>query len=254
MLAAYWDESGSEHDLQCRYMGIVGMVATEEHWAIAEQAWRHVLSAHDLPYFHAVDCQAGKRAFRDRSAWPPTRRLALVDALIDALALAQPRILGAFLWLEAWRALSDDDRAMFRGAWFPCMQECVRLVAAHALVLKARCALTFSRHDELRGRALELWEAMQRNPLPGSGNLTAYTMRDMRESPALQAADLVAYEIVKSGAFLGDTSPAPRPALWRLLDVDPRMWIVSIDADHLAWQVQGGRAMLAKVLENERRR
>ena len=71
-------------------------------------------------------------------------------------------------------------------------------------------------------------------------------MADMRTTISLQAADLVAYEFVKSApTFL--TGGTLRPALVQLLRIDPHAFLAKIDQDHLQWQVEGARAIRAEI-------
>jgi hypothetical protein len=221
-------------------MGIIGLVASDEGWVRFEPAWRGVLDAYELPYFHATDCEQGRRIFKDRELWPRPRRAALVAELLGVIALAGPRIVGAVMSLDAWRALSKDDRSLFLNAWFPCMQECVRLAAAIAVTEQAACELVFSQQEEFAGRAAGLWDVLRRSHIPGIEHVRGYRMADMRDSLPLQAADLVAYELTKSAPTIavgGDL----RPATGALLMIDPFMFISDLDAGYLTWQVEGAR-------------
>ena len=244
MLAGYWDESGHADDPQCHHLGIGGLIAPASRWARFEIMWRATLNAFDLSYFHTVDFVNYTGAFSDRDAWPETRRRALMARLLDAIAEARPSVHAALSSLTAWRGLAPKEQGLFQDPWFCCLQECVRLASAHCVVDRERIDMVFSQQTEFVGKAAQLWGLMKQSSWPGFGSIGAFAMDDMRRVLPLQAADLVAYEAVKS---IGDASGTVRhPARYpfrALVGIDPNAFIVYIDASYLAWQVEGAKYM-----------
>jgi hypothetical protein len=103
--------------------------------------------------------------------------------------------------------------------------------------------MCFSRQDEFAGRAAQLWAVLESSGrYPRLGRLE---MDDMRGRPPLQAADLVAYELLKFDPQRPDASRVP---FRRLLDIDPNAFVVDIDADYLADQARPVRRMLDEEL------
>jgi hypothetical protein len=248
MLRSYWDEGGSSADPGCRFMGIVGLVASTEGWERFGPMWKGALDDFGLTHFHMKDFAHWKGQFADRSLWQEPRRRELVGRLLDAIAAAVPRIHGGVMDLTAWRALTDEERGYFIDPWYPCMQECVRLASVYAQVDGEDVEFVFSQHSEFGGRAKLLWETIKASKhRPVVDKLGPFSMPDMRNVLPLQAADLVAYEYIKASAPLTTGEFSFRVPFQRLLDIDPRTFVSFIDAGMLAWQVEGARRGLSRV-------
>lgn len=246
MLQAYWDESGSVADPQSHYMGIVGLVASIESWQRFEPLWQAALTDFGLSHFHMKDFAQWRGQFADRARWSEIRRRELMSRLLDAIAAAQPRIHGGVMDLDAWRALSKEEQSFFLDAWYPCMQECIRLAAVYAQVDAEHVELIFSHHPEFWGRAKGLWKAIKESKhQPAADKLGPFSMADMRSVLPLQAADLVAYEFLKASSVLTSGNGDLRFPFKKLLEIDPRAFVANIDGDMLAWQIEGARRVLS---------
>lgn len=242
MLRAYWDESGHAEDPRCRFVGMGGLVASTEGWSAFEPQWRSVLHKYGLASFHMREYVA--LGVKNKDEWPEERRKALMNELLQAIALAKPFVHGAVMDLSAWRALTTEERSYFRDPWFCCLQECVRLAAVHCHVDNETMETVFSDQGEFRGKAAELWAVLKNSQWPGFAGLGGYAMEEMRRVLPLQAADLVAYETVKftSDTALPPPEKSPRPPrypLLALLGIAPDAFIAHIDAGYLAWQLEG---------------
>ena len=83
-----------------------------------------------------------------------------------------------------------------------------------------------------------MWQVIQDSGrYPG---LRELEMDDMRHRLPLQAADLVAYELLK---FDPADPGAARMPFRTLIDIDPRAFVVNIDAEYLRQQAEGLRNM-----------
>jgi len=79
-LKAFIDESGT-HGSGLTVMA--GWLGYADRWAEFEPKWRSVLIRHGLRYIHAIDMRQGKKAFKDKSKWPSSRRLELAKDLLQ---------------------------------------------------------------------------------------------------------------------------------------------------------------------------
>jgi hypothetical protein len=240
MLRAFWDESGSTDNPQCRFVGIGGLIASADSWDRFDPEWQRVLDEFGLPHFHAKDYAHWKGAFANKDVWREPRRRAVMQELLLAIAEAKPRVLGAVMHLDAWRALSEEEHGFFHDPWFCCMQEVVRMTAVHCHMEQESVATVFSQQDEFAGRAATLWATVKKRTEPGYADLGAFAMEDMRKLLPLQAADLVAYEIVSFAPELQPGQLARFP-LRALVGIDPNAYVANIDATYLALQLDGAR-------------
>jgi hypothetical protein len=242
MIRAYWDESGSTKDLNCPYLGMGGFIAPAGVWDRFEKSWKGALDEFGVPYFHAKEVEHNdkKGPFRDKAVWTPQHKLAFRMRLVSCIADTQPAIVGAVLDLPAWRSLSSDEQDAFIDPWLCCLQECVRLSVGTALFdpdTGESIATVFSQQEEFRERGLALWNGVRKRTDDGFDRLGAFVMEDMRKLVALQAADLIVYEVVKNTPRFA-TGGAIRPAMSMLIAADPNMFVARIDAGYLAWQLE----------------
>jgi hypothetical protein len=123
------------------------------------------------------------------------------------------------------------------------MQECVRLAAVLAYMEKTPLAIVFSQQEEFRGQAGPLWTLLKNGRFDGADRLDTFAMEDMRTVLPLQAADLVAYEILKAAPKF-EHGGKLRVPVRVLLAIDPAAFAVNIDAGVLAQQVEGAKRIL----------
>jgi len=187
MLRAYLDESGRSAD--ARIVSLAAFVAPTDVWGSFDNSWRVVLGEHSAPYLHMREFAHWRGAFE---GWEEARRRSLLAALMQTIRTHELVAVGAAIDVAGFESLSARARASLIDPFFCCVQE-----VAFGLALRGDgrggCEAIFSRQDEFAHRAKMLWEHMRMNP--GTAGLNAITFDDMRETPALQAADLIAYEL-----------------------------------------------------------
>src|SRR5439155_14710699 len=88
-----------------------------------------------------------------------------------------------------------EAQARLQDPFFCCFQEVVRGAAIGALLEPPGTSIrmTFSQQDEFSALARQLWGVML-SAIDVKERMGSLTFQDMREVPALQAADLLAYE------------------------------------------------------------
>ena len=127
-LLAYADESGHSADPNCRHIGICTVITSPESWEGLAERWSLLLRDHEVEHFHMSEFAHSKGPF---AGWTEDQRRDLLGALLDAIVNIEPSIFGAVLSLQAWRDLTPEDQSLFLDPWYPCLQECAYLAAAH---------------------------------------------------------------------------------------------------------------------------
>ncbi|MBS0366584.1 MAG: DUF3800 domain-containing protein [Proteobacteria bacterium] len=206
VLKGYFDDSGDPCDEKHRFFAVGGYVAPVERWDRFETAWNAILSEFRVPYLHMKELNQGVGAF---DAWRPKDDVIVKErtaSLLGAFAkvIGESRLWGfgavISLWdLERFNAESGrglDAKAL---AIYGCALEmrrynetidveCVldRMNGAHAALARA----------EQYGRTDNFYPFMRNFPtfipLSKNGNTGA------RNTPALQAADFLAWELRKN--------------------------------------------------------
>jgi hypothetical protein len=213
MLTAYFDESG--HSATLGFFALAALVAPSESWPLFDAEWQRVLGECDAPYLHM-------REFAHRlgpyEAWPEERRRALLSGCVSAIKATRAVAVGAVLDVADFNSLSDGDRVRLQDPFFCCFQEVVRGAAISGVFEDSdvKVNMVFSTQDEFCGRASSLYEAMLRS-IDVRNRIGGLAFEDMRDRPALQAADLVAYEL-RQHYQLGREEP-PRPTRWAFREI-----------------------------------
>ena len=236
-LIAYADESGHSADLTCRHIGIAAVLAAPEASARLTDEWARLLRKAGVDHFHMNEFAHSHGPF---IGWTEDRRRELLGPLLDAVVAVRPSIFGAVMSLGDWRALEPTEQRFFIDPWFPCLQECGYLSAAHgSTVGQATVDFVFSQQDEFQGRARPLWEIMRRRGDPFTA-LGEFRFGNMREEIPLQVADLATYEMVLAHDHVAGGATRVRYPFQRLQECDH--YFRYIDAAYLAAQVAGARA------------
>src|SRR5690242_506172 len=130
-----------------------------------------------------------------------------------------------------WRMLTDEQRSWFVDPYLPCATECVRLASARAMVACDSLQHCFARSPALVGKTTKLLEAQAEEGTLASLFIDSFEVQEMRFCPALQAADLWAYETHKAAPMLATRFANLRYPMARLLNMDPSAYVSYFDAN-----------------------
>jgi hypothetical protein len=222
MLAAYFDESGT-HD-SAVITSVAGFISTPERWQHFDEEWKRVLDHWGLDYFHMKECAHYRGDFAQFKADELGRKQLLwcLGFLICRHCLygcavsvvredhemlnADPRIGSAYnLAAQACIALADK--------WMGSQQH----VGPMSVVLEDGCKYSKDFLDQL--------ETLER-PLGTLSRFGNIVLGSKRQVPALQAADLLAYEQSKyfTGCLKAETAVPMRKTLELLRIATPHDW------------------------------
>jgi len=84
VLKAYFDKSGQHQD-NSKFFTLCGVAATDDLWAEIEPTWLHILSAGDpkAAYMHVVEAINLRNEFKKDKGWDDPKVWALINALVS---------------------------------------------------------------------------------------------------------------------------------------------------------------------------
>ena len=196
-LIAYMDETGSEN-----FYGMAGFITTAANWEILTHDWKKILQEFGLKYFHMVDYNNGKKQFE---GWKENKIKCetLLGKLVNAIKRINPIPVGALLSLNDYKSLTDEQRYNLSKPYDMCFQRCIsRALYVTAIEHNNQYSgketpveFVFADKDKIKGRAEVVFNAFKTTYL--GTRLHSMQILGARDYPPLQAADILAYELLK---------------------------------------------------------
>lgn len=189
MIWVHLDESGI-HDRatgKLRRLALAGCLAHEVDWLRFEMEWKPVLKAYNVDCFHMVDFEHGWGAF---AGWDKPKRQNFLNQL---LACFDPHVKAMF---GASTTIQDPNEPL-RVAYLNNIKRAMRNafhVGHFWAYPQEKMSLVFAKHPQVASIHVEQYVEAVQEDIP---NLGTVTFADPKEIVALQAADLVAYEIAR---------------------------------------------------------
>lgn len=205
MFSAYMDETGHSADAKQKFNGIGGLFAAADEWIAFEEKWNATLARKEfnIPYFHMKDFEArdagGRKSFF--AGWSEAKRRRLFGKLLSLIASVHPICIGSIVHMDDYRALNESQRAILRDPYFLSFVNVIAYTTSFLDFVTAspdvKVGLIFSDQVEFRHRALLLYEDIWKVGMFIKRSAYPPDFRPMQDFPALQAADIVAYEMYK---------------------------------------------------------
>ena len=212
MITAYFDESGTHGS--SKVFVVAGLVAPAKKWLDLDRAWTNVLESEGIPEFHMVDCAHGVKLFK---GWEKKRREKIVERLVN--------ICKRHVCWRVWTAvLMDDYRRTIKGdeseelVYGFCASACIDRLTLFAIGKGDDCSVKcdFERGGKGSGRLFSAFD----DQLDLMHSRIDELAVSRRRHPAIQAADLHAYEIHKYFTEqVNRTGRPPRKSFLALLSV-----------------------------------
>jgi len=222
MLTAYFDETGHAEDPKVHYTGVAGLVAPADAWRIFEERWRDTLEkAGFREPFHMKDFAHSKNQFECLKGREPERKI-LYKRLMEVIREADPIPIGAIVSIDDYRTLTPKQQTALGGPqrypYYLCFQICAQgaALAAEGRPPKEKVAVVFAHNSEFSGRAKQLWNAVVSHTDLGR-HLSSYSVSTPGVIVALQAADIVSYEIFHE--FDGRRKNPSRAMRWGMREI-----------------------------------
>lgn len=222
MLSAYFDETGHSRDERQLFNGMAGVLAPAGHWGAFEEKWRRTLKDFKIPFFHMKDFASFKGFFE---GWSEGKRRRLYGKLLAHMETAYIFPVGVSISMGAFRGFPEEQRRLFIDPYhlgfLAVITQTTVFMNTTGMSPEEKAELVFSDQVEFRGKAQELYDEIIRAPydtVPMLGTARVIKsrilpprFRDMREFAALQAADVVAYEVYKEHERLSGVRRGAKP-------------------------------------------
>ncbi len=193
---AYFDESGDE--AMPGYFGVAGFAGPEHQWRLFDELWKMALEQTGAPYLHMREFAHSVEAF---AGWRQdhTRREQLMAGVVTAILTSELSAVGSALRVDDFNSLTEAERQGCVSPYYCCLQDVLWGFALMTMDENppVEMHITGDRNEEREDKAKKLHRALR-----GTGGFFANFSEelhyaDMRQTFGLQAADLLAYEMVK---------------------------------------------------------
>jgi hypothetical protein len=186
-MRGYFDDSNTHSGAP--FFMWAGLSGRKEQWDIAEPAWKVVLAERDLTYFHMAECESGGGPYGNRA-----ERDLLIHDLRQTIIGNGLRGSGVAIPHADWNALITPELSYYYGGIGMatiaiCIDKAIRICGA---VDSDPIALFFDAGAHPRARLIieDFGEAANDE----RSRVDSYAFLPVKSSPALQAADMLAWE------------------------------------------------------------
>jgi len=199
MLTAYMDETGHSRDEKQRFNGMAGLLAPTWGWEELESKWKSTLEVFEISWFHMKDFANFQGEFK---GWKEERRKELYGELLAHVYDVRPVPVGSILAMSDYHSLRPEQQQAFGDPYhigFLSVLSYLTHIGARLLqdFPHEKIATVFSDQVEFRHSAFQMWEDLRDRHNDVARLVESPVFRDTRELVALQAADIVAYELYK---------------------------------------------------------
>jgi hypothetical protein len=222
MLSAYFDETGHSRDEKQLFNGMAGVLAPADHWAAFEEKWGQTLEEFKIPFFHMKDFASLRGPFK---GWSEEKRRRLYGKLLAHMETAYIFPVGVSISMSAFRSFPEEQRKLFIDPYhlgfLTVIGQTTVFMNNSGMSPEEKADLVFSDQVEFRSKAHELYDEIIRAPYDTVRMLSTArviksrilppSFRDMRDFAALQAADVVAYEVYKEHERLSGVRRGAKP-------------------------------------------
>jgi hypothetical protein len=201
MFVAYVDESGSDDAND--YIGVGGLIAPIEHWKAFEGRWREILAQHGVPYSHMREFAHSTGAFRKwrspNKQFEPERIKFSADicqCILDHAIYS----FGAIITKRHWKTLVPEDMRKDMGGPYAFLgRYCMTRICVWAddNGQTEPVDLVFEKGQPESAIRLQHSVLCRNENVRKEYRLGNLRFEDKRGVLPLQAADVVAYELLK---------------------------------------------------------
>jgi len=236
VLSGYFDETGHSQDEKQRFNGMAGVLAPADHWESFEEKWKLTLEAFKIPFFHMKDFANFKGYFE---GWSEAKRQKLYRRLLAHMETRYVFPLGISISMEAFKSFPEEQREKFIDPYYlgflSVITQTTVFMNNTGASPEEKAALVFSDQVEFKHKAHQLYDEIVQTQYDSvrmhnatkalKARVLSPVFRDMREFAALQAADIVAYEVYKEHERRSGLrqSAKPRYGYLKLIDMSNRL-------------------------------
>lgn len=245
ILKSYFDGSNHADLSQCDRVVLATVSGNCEQWDGFIVDWEEVLTRHDAPYLHVTDAVSLNGAFSMERGWSrdkvddficdcvsTAKRHAAMPSLAEGEFRPGLRAVTMSIYLEDYKQARDANPLLPNSVYEICVSEVLGFVFRWGRRVGAeQHDLYFDQGEDYRGHALDRVTVDRvRKTSPIFKTVVVHDEANMRQTPALQLADLFAWCI--------SHNDEPNKRLWHRalndLPVDPSWESVYMDEKYLA--------------------
>lgn len=223
MLSAYFDESYSQG--KNRVYTVAGYISTVEKWTILSNEWQALLGRDNLPSFSMKSfCNPHDQSY---GKWSESKKKLFLRILHKLIKQCYLRSFSSSIVLDAYDALKEEDKIALglphAFTAIHCLKN-IKVFAEKEGLNPEKMAYVFekgSKHDRQLQMLISEFMSGENNHLylPGS------VVFEPKQLPALQAADVLAYETRKEmSRRVSKHARQPRLSLRNLADPSRDEW------------------------------
>lgn len=192
MLQIFLDGSGKSDDPHCRFLTLAGVAAEERVWSEWSERWRKILGEYGVEYSHMRELfQKGKGPFQ---GWDHERKRKFVLTLLQSLSFKDRiKLICTSLTVDlaAYRSLAV--RPDVKPSEAVCVDFCMTQLFAHPHFGEARTDVVFDGNENFQRYLNQTWSRKKSNPDSLLSSIRLVPPPEMRKTPPMQAADLLAW-------------------------------------------------------------
>jgi len=235
LVACRLDESSDQK--QEDVFVVAGLFAYQMNWLEVERLWEERLDRDSIPYFHASDCEHVRgeferfRARRGSLSEAEKQRAELVRSdLIKIITSEEMSIVGVAMVMADFKKIVTTNRSaleLFSDDPYHLTYSLAFTVVANAIKeFRPAHVVAFvcDQNETHSAQALASYKDFCAKNADLDPHLGSLNYLDDRKSPALQAADLVAYEVMRKCRSWLKNDKSEREQIKRL---KPRIYFVS---------------------------
>lgn len=192
MRVTFVDETGRAGDTE--FVGMAACDARWSEWQVFNERWRSALAESGAPFLHMKDFAGSRGPYR---GWTELQRRKLMSGCLASIDGLKIHMFAAVMRCADFFALPAAEREAFADPYLCVFQECLHGIALGGYLepIFEKVDLVYSQQDEFKTKFQRMflqWKYFTQDG-PSLGMLA---FCDMRESPGLQLADLIAYEML----------------------------------------------------------
>lgn len=194
MLYAFFDESGIHKG--AKVLGVGGWIATEDEFSTLVSHWSTVLRRARVKVFHFVDFNHSIKEF---AGWTPRLKGEFLKDLFDVLDRRDVMgVTGAILMDDFKETIKGSAGTVLHetyGPYWVCLQYCIEVISKR---VTEEVVYVIDRQQEFDSPLASSFYTLKKERSDFSPKMMGITFRPKTEFLALQAADLLVGETVKS--------------------------------------------------------
>jgi hypothetical protein len=205
VLRAYLDESGKLKNPGETASAIGGCIASANQWTAFEGQWLNVLRMpqFNIKQLHMNNLESSTGEF---VGWDDEKKDVFLDLLLDVMKNHTIKYLGAVVPLTSFNELDSVSKIKLCDPYFICLEDSILFAAEVAKDLfdpPEYVEIICDRNAQFQAKALKSYAACESHPAVGD-RLAMIGFGRMDRILPLQAADLVAYELLQAGRMILD--------------------------------------------------